>query len=187
MQGAEGSLDQFSRGYDRFGFTKDEEDGTITYREWIPSAKEASLVGEFNNWDTNAHKMAKGKFGVFCVQLPAGECIRQRRFTCPRSRLQRLGGGPFAHQIPRALPPLPPPIDGPARPAKPAALVCPSGEHLDAATRARGSLFEARLQRARAHPAGEGDSHLLGRWEQPCLRLWRIRSARVRACSATSG
>jgi len=72
IEGAEGSLDQFSRGYDRFGFTKDEEDGTITYREWIPSAKEASLVGEFNNWDTNAHKMAKGKFGVFCVQLPAG-------------------------------------------------------------------------------------------------------------------
>lgn len=43
----EGSLDSFSRGYERFGFTVTPE-GCITYREWAPGAREAYLTGDFS-------------------------------------------------------------------------------------------------------------------------------------------
>lgn len=43
----EGSLDAFSRGYERFGFTVTPEGG-ITYREWAPGAQEAYLIGDFS-------------------------------------------------------------------------------------------------------------------------------------------
>jgi hypothetical protein len=42
----EGSLDAFSRGFERFGFTI--EAGGIRYREWAPGAIEASLIGDFS-------------------------------------------------------------------------------------------------------------------------------------------
>ena len=42
----EGGIDKFSRGYERFGLTK-QQDGII-YREWAPGAKAVHLIGEFS-------------------------------------------------------------------------------------------------------------------------------------------
>jgi 1,4-alpha-glucan branching enzyme len=42
----EGGIEQFSRGYERFGLTK-QEDG-LTYREWAPGAKAVHLIGDFS-------------------------------------------------------------------------------------------------------------------------------------------
>ncbi|KAL4950642.1 1,4-alpha-glucan-branching enzyme [Aspergillus filifer] len=67
---AEGGLEQFSRGYEKFGFNVS-DNGDITYREWAPNAVEASLVGDFNNWDTTANPMTRNDFGVWEVVLPA--------------------------------------------------------------------------------------------------------------------
>ncbi|KAL5044530.1 1,4-alpha-glucan-branching enzyme [Aspergillus fruticulosus] len=67
---AEGSLDKFSKGYEKFGFNVS-ENNDITYREWAPNAVEAALVGDFNNWDTRANPMARDDFGVWEVVLPA--------------------------------------------------------------------------------------------------------------------
>ncbi|KAL4991230.1 1,4-alpha-glucan-branching enzyme [Aspergillus falconensis] len=67
---AEGSLDKFSKGYEKFGFNVS-ENNDITYREWAPNAVEAALVGDFNNWDTRANPMARDNFGVWEVVLPA--------------------------------------------------------------------------------------------------------------------
>lgn len=66
----EGGLENFSRGYERFGFNVNQK-GDITYREWAPNAIEASLVGDFNNWDVTATPMSRNDFGVWEVTLPA--------------------------------------------------------------------------------------------------------------------
>ncbi|OLY78052.1 1,4-alpha-glucan-branching enzyme [Smittium mucronatum] len=66
--GSEGGIDSFSKGYNKFGFTISDND--ITYREWAPSAVEASLVGDFNNWSLESNKMTKDKYGVWSVVVP---------------------------------------------------------------------------------------------------------------------
>ncbi|CDM29026.1 CAZyme family GH13 [Penicillium roqueforti] len=66
----EGSLDKFSKGYETFGLHA-QPNGEIKYQEWAPNAKEASLVGDFNNWDVNANPMTKNSFGIWDVTVPA--------------------------------------------------------------------------------------------------------------------
>ena len=50
------------------GFTRDENG--ITYREWAPAARAASLIGDFNGWNTDKNWMKKNEFGVFELFLP---------------------------------------------------------------------------------------------------------------------
>ncbi|BFZ57957.1 alpha-1,4-glucan branching enzyme [Savitreella phatthalungensis] len=64
----EGSLDNFSKGYERFGFNIVGD--KLIYREWAPNAFKASLIGEFNNWDRDAHPMQRDPYGVFSIELP---------------------------------------------------------------------------------------------------------------------
>ncbi|PWA64409.1 1,4-alpha-glucan-branching enzyme 1, chloroplastic/amyloplastic [Artemisia annua] len=64
----EGGLEAFSRGYEKLGFTR--SDTGITYREWAPGAKSASLIGDFNNWNPNADVMTRNEFGVWEIFLP---------------------------------------------------------------------------------------------------------------------
>ncbi|KAL1568377.1 1,4-alpha-glucan branching enzyme [Salvia divinorum] len=42
----------------------------ITYREWAPGAKSAALIGDFNNWNSNADVMTCNEFGVWEIILP---------------------------------------------------------------------------------------------------------------------
>nr|QNR00776.1 starch branching enzyme [Canna indica] len=64
----EGGLDAFSRGYEKFGFQHSANG--ITYREWAPGAKWASLIGDFNNWNPNANVMTQNEYGVWETFLP---------------------------------------------------------------------------------------------------------------------
>ncbi|KAL7247874.1 hypothetical protein ACSBR2_002724 [Camellia fascicularis] len=64
----EGGLEVFSRGYEKFGFTRSATG--ITYREWAPGAMSAALIGDFNNWNPNAHTMTRNEFGVWEIFLP---------------------------------------------------------------------------------------------------------------------
>ncbi|CAA0818856.1 1-4-alpha-glucan-branching enzyme 2-2-chloroplastic/amyloplastic [Striga hermonthica] len=64
----EGGLEKFSRGYEKRGFNRSETG--ITYREWAPGAKWATLIGDFNNWDPNADVMTRDEFGVWEIFLP---------------------------------------------------------------------------------------------------------------------
>lgn len=66
----EGGVEKFSKGADIFGLNVDAQNN-ITYREWAPNAQKASLIGEFNNWDTNAHPMQRNNFGVWEITVPA--------------------------------------------------------------------------------------------------------------------
>ncbi|KAJ1786046.1 alpha-1,4-glucan branching enzyme [Coemansia sp. RSA 1807] len=60
---SEGGIDKFSRGYESYGLHVTAEG--VRYREWAPGAKEASLVGDFNNWDVAANPMTRNDFGVW--------------------------------------------------------------------------------------------------------------------------
>lgn len=64
----EGGLEAFSRGYQKLGFNHSETG--ITYREWAPGVKSASLIGDFNDWNPNADIMAQNEFGVWEIFLP---------------------------------------------------------------------------------------------------------------------
>ena len=46
-------MEQFSRGYERFGLTK-QQDG-LTYREWAPGAKAVHLIGDFSKYPHYNH------------------------------------------------------------------------------------------------------------------------------------
>ena len=71
IEEAEGSLEEFSKGYLKFGFNKTPS-GEITYREWAPAACSAFLIGDFNEWSPDSHPMKKDDFGVWEITLPAG-------------------------------------------------------------------------------------------------------------------
>ena len=60
------------RAYDFFGahFT---ESGVV-FRVWAPSAREVSVVGEFNSWDPSCHIMEKIADGIYEKEI---EGIRQ--------------------------------------------------------------------------------------------------------------
>ncbi|GME27791.1 alpha-glucan-branching enzyme protein [Neofusicoccum parvum] len=66
----EGGLEKFSRGYEKFGIHVN-NDNSITYREWAPSALRAYFIGDFNDWNRDSHEMTKNEFGVFEITLPA--------------------------------------------------------------------------------------------------------------------
>eukprot|EP01102_Stenamoeba_stenopodia_P008673 TRINITY_DN2520_c0_g1_i5.p1 TRINITY_DN2520_c0_g1~~TRINITY_DN2520_c0_g1_i5.p1 ORF type:complete len:605 (-),score=100.96 TRINITY_DN2520_c0_g1_i5:46-1860(-) len=70
----EGSLEQFSRGYERFGLHR--RPGGIEYREWAPGARGVWLTGDFNGWNRQSHPCSRDQFGVwslFLPDLPTGE------------------------------------------------------------------------------------------------------------------
>ncbi|KAK7428783.1 alpha-1,4-glucan branching enzyme [Neonectria magnoliae] len=66
----EGSLEEFSRGIEKFGLNTD-KDNNIIYREWAPNAVGAYLIGDFNDWNRGAHTMKKNDYGVFEITIPA--------------------------------------------------------------------------------------------------------------------
>ncbi|VFQ81469.1 unnamed protein product [Cuscuta campestris] len=68
LENYEGGLEEFSLGYLKFGFTK--ENGGIVYREWAPAAQEAEIIGDFNEWNGSRHRMEKDKFGVWSINIP---------------------------------------------------------------------------------------------------------------------
>ncbi|XP_044474627.1 1,4-alpha-glucan-branching enzyme 1, chloroplastic/amyloplastic-like isoform X2 [Mangifera indica] len=64
----EGGLEEFAKGYLKFGFNR--EEGGIVYREWAPEALEAQVIGDFNQWDGSDHKMEKDQYGVWSIRIP---------------------------------------------------------------------------------------------------------------------
>ncbi|CAO3630115.1 unnamed protein product [Cunninghamella blakesleeana] len=64
-----GGIDKFTKGYEYYGFNI-EKDGTIIYREWAPNALTGCLVGEFNAWNINTHRMKRNQYGVFEIAIP---------------------------------------------------------------------------------------------------------------------
>ncbi|KAL0237563.1 hypothetical protein PCE1_000957 [Barthelona sp. PCE] len=61
-----GSLYDFATGHKFFGIQK-MHDGRKIYREWLPAAQYAALIGEFNNWDPSRHGMQRDENGVWSI------------------------------------------------------------------------------------------------------------------------
>ncbi|KAI9298138.1 glycogen branching enzyme [Neoconidiobolus thromboides FSU 785] len=68
FKSGDGSIDKFTKSYERYGFQVTKN--SVIYREWAPNAIQASLIGDFNNWDRKAHPMKKDKFGLFTIEIP---------------------------------------------------------------------------------------------------------------------
>jgi 1,4-alpha-glucan branching enzyme len=107
IEATEGGLDAFSRGYERFGFSRGAAPGGgdgagIWLREWLPEAREVSLVGDFNGWDAAATPLVCGEHGVWFAFLPdrpdGGEAIPHNTFL--RLSLLPSGGGERLKRLP---------------------------------------------------------------------------------------
>lgn len=58
------------KAYDYFGAHRSEDGSTCVFRVWAPKAKNVSLVGDFNNWDKNAHVMNRiEKGGIWQITV----------------------------------------------------------------------------------------------------------------------
>ncbi len=69
------SLDAFSQGHRYFGFNRGKSDGRpgLWYREWAPGAHGLFLIGDFNQWDRQAHPLERDEFGTWHLFLPDGD------------------------------------------------------------------------------------------------------------------
>ena len=66
-------LNNFAQGHKYFGFNYDKTAKGWWYREWAPNADRLSLVGEFNNWNTEANIMTRLEHGTWELFLPDTE------------------------------------------------------------------------------------------------------------------
>ncbi|GFS24264.1 1,4-alpha-glucan-branching enzyme [Elysia marginata] len=66
----EGGLDQFTRGYEKFGVHR-QPDNSIEVTEWAPGAAGIYLRGEFNNWQIEDRcAFRQGEYGRWHLRIP---------------------------------------------------------------------------------------------------------------------
>lgn len=67
-----GLMGQISLGHRYFGFNRGEMDrqGGVWYREWAPGADYLALIGDFNDWNRDAHPLVRDEHGVWQIFLP---------------------------------------------------------------------------------------------------------------------
>ena len=59
------------RAQDFFGCHLDTQNKRAVFRTWAPHAQEISIVGDFNDWDAQAHPMARlSEAGVWELSIP---------------------------------------------------------------------------------------------------------------------
>lgn len=75
FDGEGGLTGAISEGHHHFGFNRGERDGAagVWYREWAPGAKHLALIGDFNDWNREAHPMQRNAHGVWHLFLPDDE------------------------------------------------------------------------------------------------------------------
>ncbi|MEO8615473.1 MAG: alpha-amylase family glycosyl hydrolase [Luteolibacter sp.] len=65
------SLAAYANGHKYVGIHFHPTTDTWTVREWAPAAKAVSLIGDFNNWNREAHPLAPSNGGIWQLELPA--------------------------------------------------------------------------------------------------------------------
>jgi 1,4-alpha-glucan branching enzyme len=79
LEQAGGLLGSISQGHRYFGLNRGEHEGVpgVWYREWAPAAQRLSLVGDFNDWNRDAHPLTRDAYGVWSLFVPStGEGAR---------------------------------------------------------------------------------------------------------------
>ncbi|ODV93955.1 hypothetical protein PACTADRAFT_77441 [Pachysolen tannophilus NRRL Y-2460] len=69
----EGGLLKLADSYKEYGLHANQNDHSISYKEYAPNAIGASLIGDFNDWNHDSHKMQRDAFGNFTIILPPRE------------------------------------------------------------------------------------------------------------------
>ncbi|KAI1727964.1 alpha amylase, catalytic domain-containing protein [Ditylenchus destructor] len=64
-----GGLDEFTQSYKRYGLIV-QSDNSVHCLEWAPAAEELALVGDFNQWRTDAHPYESIGFGTWKLIVP---------------------------------------------------------------------------------------------------------------------
>lgn len=67
-----GLMGKISLGHRYFGFNRGGMDGQggVWYREWAPGADYLALIGDFNDWNRDAHPLVRDAHGVWRIFLP---------------------------------------------------------------------------------------------------------------------
>ncbi|HVX87014.1 MAG TPA: alpha-amylase family glycosyl hydrolase [Phycisphaerae bacterium] len=66
---------EMTTGHKYFGLNRGERDGKtgVWYREWAPAAKGMALIGDFNGWNRESHKLERDQWGVWQLFLADDE------------------------------------------------------------------------------------------------------------------
>ena len=75
----EGSLSDFANGHRYFGFHRTET-GWV-FREWLPGADAAWLMGDFNDWDRYDHPLNHIGNGVWEIALDGWDALKHGQFV----------------------------------------------------------------------------------------------------------
>jgi 1,4-alpha-glucan branching enzyme len=67
---AAGSIREFAGWHHEMGIHLDTASNKWSVREWAPAAKSVSLIGEFNDWNTESHPLLKDEQGCWATTLP---------------------------------------------------------------------------------------------------------------------
>lgn len=73
------SLAAYATGHKFVGIHFHQAAGNWTIREWAPAARAVSLIGDFNNWDREAHPLESSDSGVWHLKLPAGALVHGQK------------------------------------------------------------------------------------------------------------
>uniref|UniRef100_A0A8R1DP46 CBM_48 domain-containing protein n=1 Tax=Caenorhabditis japonica TaxID=281687 RepID=A0A8R1DP46_CAEJA len=71
-----GGMEAFTSSYREFGLIV-QPDNSVKALEWAPAADKLALIGDFNNWDQNAHVYKREEHGKWSLHIPAnpdGSC-----------------------------------------------------------------------------------------------------------------
>ena len=90
-----GSLASYSHAHGFFGIHFDPAQNHWTVREWLPEAKSVSLIGDFNQWNRDTHRLSKSASGVWELTVSAntlkhGDQIKLHIHGADDSSLDRL-------------------------------------------------------------------------------------------------
>lgn len=90
-----GSLTAYGNAHQFLGIHFDSGKNCWTVREWLPAAKEVSLIGDFNEWNRDAHRMEKSADGIWELDIAAdalkhGDEIKLHIHGADDSQLDRL-------------------------------------------------------------------------------------------------
>lgn len=68
----EESLVKFASSYESYGLHANWDTKEVTIVEYIPDVEEVSLVGDFNHWDVNTHKLQRqNQYSLWKLTIPA--------------------------------------------------------------------------------------------------------------------
>ncbi len=95
LRGKHGSLSAYSDAHEYCGIHFSPAENHWTVREWLPDARAVSLIGDFNQWDRDAHPLVRNENGIWELTLPEDELehtdkVKLHIHGADDSRLDRL-------------------------------------------------------------------------------------------------